>query len=123
MNTNSSNVSAEAVGMAAEAADRLSRTVDEAKDVAAEGARRAQVELKKVGRELSKAASATETFAKENPWAAAGTALGVGILLGAVGYRLFAPRPTIGGLLGVAHLPGQARVQMNRQIKAIKKLF
>lgn len=123
MNKDPSQYIPEAVGYAAEAADRISQSAHEAKDAAAEAARNAQIELKKVRNELAKVVKKTEEVAKENPWATAGTMLGVGILLGAVGYRLFAPKPTLVQLLGIDHLPQSARMQAKKQLKAIKKFF
>ncbi len=113
----------EAVGLAAETADRLSKSAHDAKDVAAEASRRAQVEFKKVREELARVAARTEALARANPWASAGTMLGVGIVLGAVGYRLFTPKPTLGRMLGVSGLPESARSEFKRQLKALKKLF
>lgn len=109
----------EAAGFATGTADRLSQSAHEAKDAAAEAARRAQAEFQKLRTELARVATKSEKLAKENPWAAAGTMLGVGILLGAIGYRLFSPKPTIGQVLGLSHLPDSARKQM----KAIRKYF
>ena len=102
----------EAVGLAAQSADRLSKSAHDAKDAAAEAARRAQVEFKKVREVLARVAARTEALARENPWASAGTMLGVGIVLGAVGYRLFSPKPTLG-----------ARAEFARQLKSLKSLF
>ena len=113
----------EAVGYAAEAADRLGQTAHQAKDAATDAAQRAQVEFQKVRAELAEVAAKTERLGRENPWATAGIALGVGALLGAIGYRLFAPRPTVAQVLGVSHLPQDARYQMKKQLKAFKKLF
>ncbi|GEM_PF-3504799 len=124
---NTSNFSKEAVGTAAEAADRLTRKAYEAKnvatDVAVDGARWAQVEFKNIGKELSKVAARSEEIAKESPWATAGTVLGIGILLGAVGYKLFAPKPTVAKLLGIDGLPRAARGQALKQYKALKNYF
>lgn len=124
----------EAVGMAAETADRLSKTAHDMKDAAADrlsktahdakdAAHRAQIELKKVRTKLARIAENAEELAKENPWATAATMLGVGVLLGAIGYKLFVPKPTLAQVLGISHLPDSARFQMKKQMKAIKKLF
>lgn len=123
MNKDPSQYIPEAVGYAAEAAERISQSAHEAKEAAAEAARTAQIELKKARNELAKAMRKTEEVARQNPWATAGTMLGVGILLGAVGYRLFAPRPTLVQLLGIDRLPQSARMQAGKQLKAIKKIF
>jgi ElaB/YqjD/DUF883 family membrane-anchored ribosome-binding protein len=113
----------EAVGYAAETADRLSQSAQEAKEAAAEAARKAQIEFQKVRTELARVAARTEELAKDNPWTAAGTMLGVGILLGAVGYRLFSPKPTLAQYLGVAGLPDSARSQFKSFNKSFKKYF
>jgi ElaB/YqjD/DUF883 family membrane-anchored ribosome-binding protein len=123
MNKDPSSYVPEAVGYAAETADRLGQSAIEAKDAAAEAARRAQIEFQKIRTELTRVAARTEELAKENPWATAGTMLGVGVLLGAIGYRLFAPKPTLAEVLGVSHLPDVARSQAKKQMKAFKKLF
>ena len=113
----------EAVGFAAEAADRLGKSAHDARDAAAEVARKAQVELTKVRAELENVAAKTETLAKENPWITAGAMLGVGILLGVAGTKLFARKPTLTEVLGVSHFPETARSSMKKQMKAFKKYF
>lgn len=132
MTTNFS--SKDAVGTATEAADRLGKKAYEAKnvatDVAADGAKWAQGELKNFTKELSKVAARSEEIAKESPWATAGAVLGFGILLGAVGYKLFAPKPTVAKLLGIDGLPRAARGtamkagnQAMKQYKLLKNFF
>lgn len=123
MNRDPSTYIPEAVGAAAEAAERLTVTAHDAKDAAIEAARRTQQEFAKIRAEVARVAERTEQLAKENPWATAGTMLGVGILLGAVGYKLFSPKPTVSRVLGIDHLQDQARGQMRKQLKAFKKLF
>lgn len=123
MNKDPSTYIPEAVGLAAETADRLSKSAHEAKDAAAEAAHRAQLEFQKIKIELARVAHKTELLAKENPWTTAGTMLGVGVLLGAIGYRLFAPKPTVAEVLGVSRFPDTARYQMKKQMKAFRKLF
>jgi len=113
MNQDPSSYIPEAVGHAAETADRLSRTAQH----------RAQLELKRLRLELARVANTTGQLAKENPWAAAGTLIGVGMVLGAIGYGLFAPRPTLRRTLETTLLPKSARVQLKRQLKALRNYF
>ena len=123
INKDASTYIPEAVGYAAETADRLSQSAHDAKDAAAEAARKAQVEFAKLRTELTRVANKTEQLAKANPLATAGAMLGVGILLGAIGYKLFTPKPTIARVLGVQNLPNDARVQVRKQLKAFRKYF
>jgi ElaB/YqjD/DUF883 family membrane-anchored ribosome-binding protein len=123
INKDPSSYIPEAVGYAAETADRLSQPAHDAKDVAAEAARKAQVEFAKLRSELTRVANKTEQLATANPLATAAAMLGVGILLGALGHKFFASKPTLAGVLGVSHLPNDARVQVRKQLKALKKYF
>jgi hypothetical protein len=65
---------------------------------------------------LQKVTGRAETFAKQNPWVAAGAALGLGAMIGAFAYRFFAPRATVSDLLGIDELPARAR-------RAVSKYF
>ena len=101
----------------------LNETAADAKEAALFAARQAKYEFQKVKYEVEKAAQQTQKLAKENPLAAAATMFGIGALVGALAYKLLAPKPTFSRMLGINHLPDDARRQFSKQLKVLKKLF
>ncbi len=104
-------------------ANQMVDGVKERAEEASDAARMARNEFQKVRYELGKVATKGEKLAKENPWATAGTMFGIGALLGALAYKLLAPKPTVSSVLGVSHLPDAARSQFNKQLKQLRKMF